>query len=55
MGSRSSRMNSYRMRFSLAGEWYELVVSAASTGSAIRYIRASHADASEITVVGHAA
>lgn len=45
-------MASYRLRFRLGGEIYELTVGAASSGCAIRYVRLLHADAGDITVVG---
>jgi hypothetical protein len=45
-------MASYRMRFTLDGEIYELAVGAASSGSAIRYVQRAHPGAVEITVVG---
>lgn len=44
-------MNSYRVRFNLGGEIYEVVVGAASSGSAMRLIERSYAGARNATVV----
>lgn len=45
-------MASYKMRFNLGGEIYELVINAASSGSALRYVQRMHPEAGDVTIVG---
>lgn len=45
-------MNSYTVRFTLKGDVYEMPVRAASSGSAMRLLQATHPAATAVSVVG---
>lgn len=45
-------MNSYTVRFILGGDVYELDVKAASSGSAMRLVKATHPSATSLSIAG---